>query len=63
VCEALAETLRFEQSMPRCDRCGSADMHYGSGDYRTGVTAPDGGSEYRYEEYYQCGRCGGRQSL
>ena len=28
-----------------------------SGDYPTGVVAPDGGREYRYEEGYYCEKC------
>jgi ribosomal protein S14 len=62
LCEAIEIQLRYEQAVPRCKRCGSVDMAYGWEDSPTGVTAPDGGCETRWEEYRQCGRCGHRQA-
>jgi len=61
--EAIEDRLRWEQKQPRCNRCGSTDMQYGWDDFPTGVDAPDGGIEWRHQEYYECMRCGGRQDL
>ena len=58
---AIEEQLRYEQSQPRCDNCGSVELEYRCGDYRTGVTTPDGGCETRFEEFRECARCGARQ--
>lgn len=61
--EAIRIQLDFEESVPRCSRCGSVDVEYRCGYYATGVTAPDGGCEARWEEYRECMRCGSRQEL
>lgn len=41
-----------------CPICLSTDLEFLSGDYHTGVVAPDGYRETRYEEGYQCRKCG-----
>jgi len=40
-----------------CPRDGYA-LEFVSGDYPTGVTAPDGYQESRYEEGFYCAHCG-----
>lgn len=42
----------------RCAHCGSSDIHDISGEYETGVVAPDGYRERRYEEGFHCNSCG-----
>lgn len=42
-----------------CPNCGSKDLEFISGDYGTGVFAPDGAEEKQYQEGYYCPRCGG----
>lgn len=43
---------------PRCSVCGSPNLRYVQGDYKTGVYAPDGGAERRTFYGYQCLECG-----
>ena len=59
IARAVERFLEYE-AQPHCERCDSVDLRYGFGDFATGVTAPDGGSESRYSEYMECGRCGYR---
>lgn len=40
-----------------CPIC-KGEVEYISGDYGTGVFAPDGSEEVRWEEGYYCPRCG-----
>ena len=41
----------------KCPKCDS-DLEFVSGDYPTGVVAPDGGREMVYQEGFQCWHCG-----
>ena len=40
-----------------CPEC-KTELDFISGDFGTGVFAPDGVEEVRYEEGYYCARCG-----
>ena len=42
----------------RCAYCGSSDIDDISGEYETGVVAPDGYRERRYENGFNCRKCG-----
>lgn len=61
IAAAVADKLDYEMT-PRCLTCGSQELLFGGGDFATGVVAPDGGREYRYEEYIECRLCGARES-
>lgn len=42
--------------MKECPKCKS-ELEFVSGDFPTGVRAPDGYRERHYEEGYYCGKC------
>jgi len=42
-----------------CPNCSSTDFCFLQGDFETGVTAPDGTPELRYEEGFHCHGCDG----
>lgn len=46
------------ESPNHCPKCNDGLMEFISGDFETGVVAPDGGRERLYEEFYRCDRCG-----
>lgn len=46
------------ESPNHCPNCNNGLMKFISGDFPTGVVAPDGAQETLYEEGYQCDRCG-----
>jgi hypothetical protein len=46
-----------------CFKCGSPNTVVLAGCFRTGVVAPDGYCEYRWEEWVQCRDCGAREEL
>lgn len=46
------------KDITRCAHCGSSDIEDISGEYETGVIAPDGYRERRYENAFHCTRCG-----
>lgn len=41
-----------------CPVCDSTNVVPVEGEFETGVTAPDGGKEYRYEQGIHCMNCG-----
>jgi hypothetical protein len=49
---------KLDDGEPGCPSCESHDLIDISGDYPTGVFAPDGGQESRYEQGYRCNQCG-----
>jgi hypothetical protein len=46
------------ESPNHCPKCNDGLVRFVSGDFETGVIAPDGGRERRYEEGYQWDKCG-----
>jgi DNA-directed RNA polymerase subunit RPC12/RpoP len=46
------------QDVIRCAHCGSSDIYDISGEYETGVVAPDGYRERQYENGFHCKKCG-----
>lgn len=47
-----------DEEITRCAHCGSTDIEDTSGEYETGVVAPDGYRERRYENAFHCTKCG-----
>jgi hypothetical protein len=54
----VRQRLNANEDAIRCANCGSADIHDISGEYETGVVAPDGYRERLYEEAFHCDKCG-----
>lgn len=57
--------MLISRNEPRtpCPNCGARKLFFFSGDYPTGVVAPDGVREMRYEEGYKCYGCQGHFEL
>jgi hypothetical protein len=55
---ALTTALETDTGPPSCPQCGSDDLTVLSGDYPTGVVAPDGGQEVRFQCWLKCCQCG-----
>lgn len=45
------------EDVTRCAHCGSTEIEDISGEYETGVVAPDGHRERRYENAFRCQKC------
>lgn len=46
-----------------CAECGSTRLKYIEGEYKTGVTSPDGGEERRWYQGLKCLDCGNLEEL
>ena len=58
--ECVTRLITVESDEQGCPSCGASpeNLEDISGDYSTGVVAPDGGREVRHEQGYWCQKCG-----
>jgi hypothetical protein len=54
---------RAEEESDSCPVCGSENIVFVEWGGPTGVTAPDGGEEYRLQQGYRCCVCGAVEDL
>ena len=60
VMEKLLDEVEEFRNAPsrRCAECAGTNLEWIQDDFSTGVVAPDGGKETRYEQGWRCLDCG-----
>ena len=58
-----AAELAYRLGELRCPNCGSENLALLHGNFPTGVTAPDGGGETRWECALDCQECGHKEEV